>query len=121
MAAETNYWLIWLIYLAAGGAFYGIFWWLTRFKRFKWISYSLRAVMLALILTPWFTTDEGRTMAPALMVMTLDAITIGREASGRAASPLLLAVVVAELIATLLYLVIGRRKPGKIQTDRAEE
>ena len=120
MAAETNYWLIWLIYLAAGAVFYGIFWWLTRFERFKWVSYSLRAVMLALILTPWFANDEGRAMAPALMVMTLDAITIGRDAMGRAASPLLLAIVVAELIATLLYLVIGRKKPKKIQTDSSE-
>ncbi len=106
MAADTNYWFIWLIYLAAGLVFYGVFWWLTAFKRALWVAYSLRAMMAALILTPWFANDQDNLLAPALMVMTLDVITIGTESLGRAGSPLLLAIVVAEAIATLLYFLL---------------
>ncbi len=108
MEAESNYWFIWLIYLAASAIFYPIYWRLTRFGRQRWLSYSARALMAALILTPWYANIQGATMAPALMVMTLDAITIGTEAAVRAMVPLLAAMLLAEVVATVFW--VSRRK-----------
>ncbi len=104
MQAETNYWLIWLIYLTAGSVFYVVFWWLTRFKRAMWITYSSRAVIAAIILTPWYANPQGEALAPALIVVILDAITIGSEAAIRATIPLILAITAAEIFATLLFI-----------------
>ena len=108
MEAETNYWLIWTVYLAASAVFFPIYWRLTRFGRLRWLSYSARALMAALILTPWYANIQGNTMAPALMVMTLDAITIGTDSATRALVPLLSGMLVAEVIATVFW--ISRRK-----------
>ena len=109
MVAEANYWIIWLIYLAAGGVFFSLFWFLTAFKSAVWSSYSLRSVAAAIILTPWYANTQGESFAPALMVMTLDLITIGGEAINRAAIPLLLSVIAAEVAATLFYFIQKRR------------
>ena len=83
MEVEVNYWLIWIIYLVASAIFYWGFWLVTDFNKAKWTSYSLRAAAAALILTPWYANIQGETMAPALMVMTLDLITNGRGAVAR--------------------------------------
>jgi hypothetical protein len=110
MEAESNYWVIWFIYLAAAAVFYSIFWRLTAFSRALWISYSLRAVAAAVILTPWYANSQTGILAPALMVVTLDAITMGSSAVGRALVPLLLGLLVAESFASVLYLIRKRSK-----------
>ena len=109
MVAGANYWIIWLIYLAASGVFFALVWFLTAFKSAAWSSYSLRSVAAAIILTPWYANTQGESFAPALMVMTLDLITIGGEAINRAAIPLLLSVIAAEVAATLFYFIQKRR------------
>ena len=109
MVAEANYWIIWLIYLAASGVFFALVWFLTAFKSAVWSSYSLRAVAAAIILTPWYANTQGESFAPALMVMTLDLITIGGETISRAAIPLLLSVIVAEVAVTIFYFIQKRR------------
>lgn len=108
MEAESNYWLIWMIYLAASVVFYLIFWWITRSRRALWTVYSLRAITAAIILTPWYANAQGTTLAPALIVLLLDIITIDSAAATRAAVPLVLSIIVAELVATILFLL--RRK-----------
>ena len=118
MAAETNYWLIWTIYLAASGVFYAVFWLLTAFSTAKWLSYSLRAVAAAVILTPWYANVQGESFAPALMVMTLDLITIGTSAVGRAAIPLLLSVIASEIAATVFYFVQKRQSINRQSEDK---
>ena len=110
MDLETNFWLIWVIYGVAASLFYWLFWQVTGFNRARWLSYSIRGLMLALIVTPWYANTEGSTMAPALMVMTLDTITIGTSATSRAMVPLLLSLIAAEFMASLLYLVQKSRK-----------
>lgn len=105
-----NYWVIWSVYLAASALFFRIYWRLTAFKRRLWLSYSLRAVMAALILTPWYANIQGQVLAPALMITTLDAITIGGEAVSRALVPLLLAMLLAELFASIMWLLRIRGK-----------
>ncbi len=102
--------MIWLVYGAAALLFYWVFWRLTDFRNARWLSYSLRGLMFALIVTPWYASTEGTTMAPALMVMTLDTITIGTDATSRAMVPLLLSMVLAEFVASLLYFLLRNRK-----------
>lgn len=113
MDVQTNFLMIWLFYGVAAALFYWIFWQFTSFKRALWISYSVRALMFALIVTPWYANTDGTTMAPALMVMTLDTITIGTSATSRAMVPLLLSLLLAEFVASLLYFVLKSRKKGE--------
>ena len=110
METAYNYWLIWLLYTLAAGGFYLICWWLTRLLSARWLSCSLRALLLALMLTPWYANADGSSLAPALMIVMLDAITIGPDAAGRALVPLLLALFVAELLASLYWFRSSRRK-----------
>jgi len=105
-----NYWLIWIIYSLAALAFCWVYWRITRFPKARWVSYSLRSLMLALIFTPWYINTEVTIMAPALMVVTLDAITIGGSAAARALVPLILSLIVAEVLATVLYFFTRKRK-----------
>ena len=72
--------------------------------------------MLALVFTPWYANIEGSSLAPALMVVALDAITIGVSAAPRALVPLVLALIAAEFLATILYFV-ERRKRKALKTE----
>ena len=110
MEVEANYWLIWIIYLVASAIFYWIFCRVTDFDKAKWTSYSLRALAAAVILTPWYSNIQGETMAPALMVMTLDLITNGREAVARSAIPMFLAIIAAEIAVTIFYFIQKSRR-----------
>lgn len=113
MESSGNYWMFWASYLAAGAVFYGIFWRITRFAQAAWLSYTLRAVAAALILTPWQTNSPEATLAPALMIVTLDSITSGTDAATRALIPLILAVILALLVAGILLIINKRRKKNK--------
>ncbi|MDP6651146.1 MAG: hypothetical protein QGF90_03390 [Gammaproteobacteria bacterium] len=114
MEADSNYWLVWMIYLTASALFYGVFWRLTRFRRARWTAYSLRAIVAAIILTPWYANAQGATLAPALMVLALDAITVGSEAAMRPIIPLILAIILAEALATVIFFVKKKQfKLGK--------
>ena len=113
MEAESSFWLIWLVYLSAAAIFYSIFWWATSFRKALWISCSLRAIAAAVIFTPWYASAQGETFAPALIVMLLDAITISGGAASRAAGPLVMAVIAAELLATLFYFVRKNSKKSE--------
>lgn len=112
METVGNYVLLWTIYLLASAVFFVVFWRITRFKRRIWLSYILRAVMLALALTPAYANQAGEVMAPALIVALLDAITIGGSAAVRAFVPLFLALIMAVVLASAWYLV-GRTFQSK--------
>lgn len=120
MAPESNFFLVWLVYLTASGVFYSVFWLATGFKQAIWSSYSLRAVAAAVILTPWYANIGGETMAPALMVMTLDLITIGSESVSRAAVPLMVSILTAELAATALFFLQKRRSTNFTNSENSK-
>ena len=105
MGVEANYLLIWIIYLIAGAIFYGVFWIVTKFNKAKWTSFSLRAAAAAIILTPWYANIQGETMAPALMVIALDLITIGGEAVPRSAIPLVLGIIASQIVVAIVYFI----------------
>ncbi len=109
MEAETNYLGVWFVYLAAGAIFYVVLHRLTQFNRALWWSYTLRALFLALALTPWYANSDSGTFAPALMVVTLDLITAGSEAALRAILPLAMSLFGAVMISTVLYFIQKKR------------
>ena len=103
MDSIGNYWFFWILYLGASVLFTGIFWRVTSFERAIWASYSLRAVAIAVIYTPWYSNSLESEMAPALMVAALDAITGGFEAAFRSFVPLILTVLFGLLLAGAIY------------------
>ncbi len=115
METLGNYLFFWLLYLAAASAFTAILWRFTRFEHAIWTSYSVRAVSVAIIFTPWYSNPQDSGMAPALMVATLDAITVGGSAAYRSFVPLVLAVLFALLVAGVLSALRKRKlKKGRI-------
>jgi hypothetical protein len=70
--------------------------------------------MIALIYTPWFVAADQELMAPAIIVIMLDMITIGGDAVIRAMVPLMLAIVTAIVVALTLGLItrLFRAKQG---------
>ena len=113
MAAEFNYYGVWLIYLLASLIFLSAYWRLTRFPRWSGLKHFFRCLVLALIFTPWFASSDGDTLAPALMVITLDAITMGLGEASRALTPLLLSLFVAVLFALILSVRDKRKSTNK--------
>jgi len=109
METVTNYWLLWTVYLSASAVFFIAFWRLTRFSRFLWLSYLLRAITIALAFTPWYANQQGTVLAPALMIVMLDAITIGGTAAVRSLVPLVLALILAVVIAIIWYFIAIRK------------
>lgn len=104
MEPVTNYWLLWAVYLSASAVFFGVFWPMTRFRRHQWLSLFLRGTVIAFAFTPWYANPEGTVLAPALMVVMLDAITIGGAAAVRALVPLFLAVILTWILVFAWYL-----------------
>jgi|TARA_B110000908_G_scaffold168566_1_gene223728 hypothetical protein len=102
MDSIGNYWFFWTLYLGAAVIITGIFWRVTRFERAIWASYSIRAVAIAVVFTPWYSNSQDSVMAPALMVAALDAMTGGIESAFRSFVPLVLAVLLALLLATAM-------------------
>ena len=103
MGVDSSYFLLWCLYIVAGLSFYSFLWWLTRSRSIKFLNYSVRGIMAAVIFTPWPANIYGDTLAPALMVFVLDLITIGGDSVARAAVPLLLTIIISELIAIGLF------------------
>lgn len=110
MDSIGNYWFFWVLYLSASVLFTGIFWRATSFERAIWASYSLRAVAIAVIYTPWYSNSLESEMAPALMVAALDAITGGFEAAFRSFVPLILTVLFGLLLAGAIYFLKNKNR-----------
>jgi hypothetical protein len=89
----------WAVYLIAGTFCYILFYKATGYIRFKPLANVLRAIMLALIYTPWYVAVDQDLMAPAVIVIVLDMITIGGDAFVRGLVPLILAVLACIVIA----------------------
>ena len=121
MDSIGNYWFFWTLYLGAAVLFTGIFWRVTRFKRAIWASYSLRAVAIAVIFTPWYSSNSQESvMAPALMVVALDAITGGFGAAFRSFVPLILAVLFALLLAGVMSFFKKRKDRKNLNNEKTK-
>src|SRR5690606_1433764 len=89
----------WAVYLIAGTICYLLFYRFTGIIRFIPLATSLGALCFALMFTPWYIAADQDLMAPAVIVILLDIITLGGTAFVRAFVPLLLAVVAALIVA----------------------
>ena len=105
MSEVSNFLLAWVIYIFAGCFFYVVFWRLTDFSKRRFLAYCLRAIALAVIATPWYVNDQESLLAPALMVMTMDAITIGGSSAVRAFVPLFMSIIVAVIGVSFVFLI----------------
>ena len=103
MVAESNYYGVWLVYILASLGFLSVYWRLTRFPHWPILKHNLRCLMIALVFTPWYANSDEVTLAPALMIIALDAITKGLGEASGALAPMLLALLVAELFALVLF------------------
>lgn len=88
----------WAVYIAAGAVCYMIFYRFTGAIKFKPLANSLRVVLIALMFTPWYVSPEADLLAPALMVMMLDMVTLGGSAFVRALVPLSMAIMFGVLV-----------------------
>lgn len=94
-----DYLIGWSIYIAAGIVCYMIFYRFTGKIKYKPVANCLRALLLALMFTPWYIAPDQDLMAPALMVILLDMVTVGGTSFVRALVPLTLALMLALIIA----------------------
>lgn len=121
MAGDTNYVLIWFIYLASGAVFFLVFWKFTALLG-RLPAWILRTFMAALILTPVFPRSEEETAVPALMAVALDTIASGPAAAARGLAALATGMVVAILGALILFAcltIVRREKFRAIRGDSA--
>jgi hypothetical protein len=99
--SQNNTMLVWLAYLSSSAIFGAVFFQITKTDKFKFLSSVMRAVFLSLAYTPWYVTEASDSLAPALMIFTLDLIT-GAGDPLRSLIPLLLSVFVLVGIASIL-------------------
>lgn len=95
----SDYLIGWGIYIVAGIICYMIFYRFTGLIRYKLLANCLRALFFAVIFTPWYIAPDQDLMAPALMVILLDMVTVGGASFVRALVPLTLAMILALFIA----------------------
>lgn len=93
--------LVWSVYLTSSVIFGVMFFQITKTDRFEFLSSIVRAVFLAAAYTPWYVTEASESLAPALMIFTLDLIT-GAGDPVRPLVPLLLSILVIVSIASIL-------------------
>lgn len=85
----------WAIYIGAGALCFVIFYRFTGLIRIKTIANALRALMIALMFTPWYVSPDENLLAPALIVILLDMVTVGGTSFVRALVPLLMTMMLA--------------------------
>jgi hypothetical protein len=116
---SSDYAVAWIIYGLAGAVF-GLLAWrvLSRYLP-RTLAYFLECVLLALMFTPAYVLPDQGIMAPALMVVALDALTIEPKAAIRALIPLVLALLLALAVATVLSVIhrLRSRRPQTAQTE----
>ena len=111
MAGDTNYALIWFIYLASSAVFYLVFWKFSGLAG-RLGAWLLRTLLAVLILTPVLPQSENEVAVPALMAVALDSIASGPGAAARALAALTMGMVLGCIASLGLFLVISlhRRK-----------
>lgn len=87
-------------------------WWLARHWRAGWVTLVV-LLGAALLLTPAYPKEGVATFAPALIVAAFQFMTEGLEGASHALRPLAAACIAAMVLATLLQLVIFRRRSAR--------
>lgn len=93
-----DYLIGWAVYIAAGALCFVIFYRFTGVLRYKLFANTLRAILIAIMFTPWYISPEEDLLAPAIIVVALDLVTIGGTSFVRGMVPLSLSVLLAVVI-----------------------
>ena len=117
MESVTNYIIAWAVYLLASLVFFTLFWRFTRSSKRSLGLYCLRAVLLAMALTPWYANSQQVWLAPAIIVLLLDGITMGPGAAVRAAVPLVLAILSALTVTVVIFIATRKRSNKTLQNN----
>ncbi len=113
-----DYLIGWAVYIAAGTLCFVIFYRFTGVLRFKPLANTLRAILISVMFTPWYISPEEDLLAPAIVVMALDLVTIGGTSFVRAMVPLTLSILFAVVIALIGRVVTNKfRKPKRSRPD----
>ena len=97
----SDYIIAWLLYLIAGAAMCWLHWRVA--KKLFWLdlAYVMQAFCVAIIFTPWYVEADGDTLAPAIIIFVMDAVTIETVAGIRALVPLAMAIMLSTIITIL--------------------
>lgn len=109
---ESGYALAWLVYLGGALVAYASGWWVSRGWP-AWLSYPLRALTLALMLTPWTVTDVGTAMGPAWVITAFDTFVLANGDPLRAGAPLVAASLLS-LVVAVVACVWHYRRRGRV-------
>jgi hypothetical protein len=102
MMEQSDYIAAWTAYLIAAVVFGVLAWRALRLLPWRELAYLLECWLLALMFTPWYVLDGQDILAPALMVLALDVLTLGPSAGIRALVPLVMALALAMIVTGLL-------------------
>lgn len=102
MMEQGDYIAAWTAYLIAAVVFSVLAWRVLRKLPWRELAYLLECWLLALLFTPWYVLDGETILAPALMVLALDVLTVEPAAGVRALVPLVLALFLAMIVTGLL-------------------
>ncbi len=117
MAGETNYALIWFIYLLSSAVFYLALWKFTALLG-TLLAWLLRTLVAVLIWTPAFPRDEAAVAVPALMAVALDTIAHGPAAAAGSLAALATGLILGSLASLALFVVcavLKRRQAGRVE------
>lgn len=102
MMEQGDYIAAWTAYLIAALVFSVLAWRALRLLPWRELAYLLECLLLALLFTPWYVIDGETILAPALMVVALDVLTVSPSEGVRALVPLVLAMFLAMIVTGLL-------------------
>ena len=110
MLTEESYLIALYTYIGAALGFVLVLGWRASRHVGPGMVALLVLLAAALLLTPAYPKAGVTTFAPALIVATFQWLTYGAEAAGHALRPLGLALAVAVVLATVLKLLLFRRR-----------
>ena len=102
MAASADILWAWGLYLLFTCGAIATFFRITRHVRLFWLKAGLRAIVICLFLTPWTIEPDSAQLAPAFIVMLLEAVDQGVAAMWRGAQPILVVLSIALIGVTIL-------------------
>jgi hypothetical protein len=110
MLNESSYLMAIYIYVGAAGVLIVyVGWWLSRHWRAAWVTLVV-LLMAALLLTPAYPKEGVQTMAPALVVVAFQAMTVGAEGAAHAVRPLVFLSGLGVVITLILRMTVFRRR-----------
>ena len=114
MFGNDDYLLSWGIYLLSAMVCLFIWWRMTRPVAWAVLRGWLRVSVAVLLLLPLSAYEGSQSMAPAVMALVFESMTMGVDASGRGGYPLLMTITAACLLVFLYHMLwAGRAKVSK--------